>query len=364
MGLSPYGNPEKYDLSPFLSVSETGYYCDVSFIRSNPPARSVYEPSYSEKLVELLGEPRKPGSEITRRHMDIAAAVQFALERAAVSLIQYLHSRTGLRNLALAGGVALNCAANRIITELPFIDRLFVQPAASDRGLALGCALYMANQEGCPAQPLKHAFYGPTYSLDDLRETLRLTGATFCECNNPAEKAARLLCEGKIVGWYQGRSEFGPRALGNRSILADPSSLEMKDLVNAKIKFRESFRPFAPAVLEEHAAELFEIPYASPFMTITFKTRAEWRNKLQAVNHVNNTARVQTVSKDTNPLFHDLITHFHAAAGIPCVLNTSYNVRGQPIVETVKDALTTFAASGMDAVFIGPFLLEKQPCCS
>lgn len=359
MGLAAYGR-EGVDLSPFLKPSRDGYGVDMSYVRSDFSNCTMFEPLYSQKLVDMLGPPRMPGHAISSHHRDVAFATQQALENCVVSLVGYLYRMTGLDSLCIAGGVGLNCSANRVIRQLPFVRRLFVQPAASDRGLALGCALQSAHDNGDLAvHELKSASLGPTYTTQAIREALELSGAAYLDLPAPAERAAEMLAEGKIIGWFQGRSEFGPRALGNRSILADPRPARMKDEINSKVKFREEFRPFAPSVLEEFTSELFESETPSPFMTMAFDVRAAWADKLQAVTHCNNTARVQTVNRETQPDYHRLISQFHNLTGVPAVLNTSFNVRGQPIVETPLDALATFSATGLDALFIGPFMVEK-----
>jgi len=267
--------------------------------------------------------------------------------------------QTGLGDLCLAGGIALNCSANRIIAALPFVRQLYVQPAASDRGLALGCALQGAFEAGTPVKGIKHVFTGPTYGPDDYANALENFGQEYSELTDPEETAIKFLTEGKIVGWFQGRSEYGPRALGNRSILADPRDARMKDKINARVKFREKFRPFAPAVLAERAEELFDLPGPSPFMTVAFPVREGWKAQLGAVTHANGTGRVQTVDAGTAPKLHNLIRQFEKATGVPAVLNTSFNVRGEPIVETPDDALSTFARSGIDALILNRFLVEK-----
>jgi carbamoyltransferase len=359
MGLAAYGR-EGVNLSPFVDVAPDGYAVEMSFLPNNWQWSTNYEPFYSERLVELLGPPRRPGRPITARHQDIAFAAQRALERCAAALVTRLHERTGLYDLCLAGGCALNCAANQALLALPCVRRIFVQPAASDRGLALGCALQAAFDACEPPTPqLVHAALGPEYSDAEVRRALEETGTDYVELSDPAASAAEMLTQGKIIGWFQGRSEFGPRALGHRSILADPRRAEVKAEVNARVKYREGFRPFAPAVLEERAWELFGIDGASPFMTVTYPVAAAWRNRLQAVTHVDGTARVQTVARCTEPLFHRLIEEFDRLTGVPAVLNTSFNVRGQPIVETPLDALSTFAGTGLDALFMGPFLTRK-----
>ncbi len=358
MGLAPYGN-SAVDLSQFARPASHGYIVNPKYIRSSPPPGSIYEQWYSAQLIELLGNSRKRGEPITQRHRDIAAGTQQALEHCAVSLVTYLHQITGSKNLCLAGGVALNCSANRVLSKLPFIENIFIQPAASDRGLALGCALQAAKEAGETLKNIPHVFYGPTQNPDQISSALALTGITAEQLPDPSGKAAQLLAEGKIVGWFQGRSEFGPRALGHRSILAHPGLAQMKNEINARVKYREEFRPFAPSVLAERASEIFDMVKPSAFMTVAFDVREGWVAKLPATTHVNNTGRVQTVSNNTDNLYHSLITQFEKLTQLPVVLNTSFNIKGQPIVETPLDALSTFSGTGMDALIIGEYLLMK-----
>ncbi len=359
MGLAAYGEP-KYDLSFFADVSEQGYLVQSDDCLNNDPRPlTVYEPFYSKHLVEKLGPPRVKGASLEQWHKDIAASTQHQLVKCAKSLVSYLHKLTNERNLCMAGGVALNCAANNHLLKLDCVDNLFVQPAASDRGLALGCALQGAFEGGDRIEDIPSVFYGPTYKDEELKRALKLTGANYEELSDPSKTAAKLLADGQIIAWYQGRSEFGPRALGNRSILADPGRAEMKDLVNARIKYREEFRPFAPAVLEERAKEVFDLPAPSPFMTIACGVNEGWKEKLPATTHVDGTARVQTVSERQNPRFHGLIKEFERLTDVPVVLNTSFNIKGQPIVETPLDALSTFAGTGLDSVILGKYLVQK-----
>lgn len=363
MGLAPYGK-KVLDVSKFLRPTSDGYAIDPSFRRTDPPIRSRFEPPYSEALTEVLGgPPRRVNEPVSQFHRDVAYTAQKTLEEACTSVVQYLHRKTGLRNVCLAGGVALNCSANNEIQRLDCVDRLFVQPAASDRGLPLGCALFMAAEAGEPVFGLDHVYYGPAIPDADIENTLRLTGFTYEKVSDPAAVAAELLAKGQIIGWYQGRAEFGPRALGNRSILADPSRAKMKEEINARVKFREEFRPFAPAVIEERAFDIFKINEPSPFMTVACDVHDAWKTKLPATTHVNGTARVQTVHKDANPRFHRLIALFGEKTGVPVVLNTSFNVRGQPIVESPLDALGTFAATGMDSLIMGDYVVRKPAPC-
>jgi carbamoyltransferase len=359
MGLAPYGKIG-VQLHEIARPSDDGFYINPGFWDRDPPSKTRFEPWYGKRLVNLLGPARQAGEQLSQRYKDVAFATQKSLEECAISLVSYLHKLTKSDRLCLAGGVALNCSTNGVLQRLPWLKDLFVQPAASDRGLALGCAVQAAFENGERLEKLEHVFYGPTVSSEDVYNALKVSGVAFKELENPSAAGAKLIAEGKIIGWFQGRSEFGPRALGHRSILADPRHSRMKDLVNAKIKFREEFRPFAPAVMEERANELFEMKGPSPFMTLAVPVREAWRDKLQAITHVNNTARVQTVNKTVDPIFHNLIHEMEKLSGVPVVLNTSFNVRGQPIVESPLDALGTFAASGLDAVIMDRFVVAKN----
>ena len=359
MGLAPYGEA-KYDLSFFARPSKDGYFVDSpGAMRSDPGPKSNFEPFYGDAIVNKLGPARLKGEPIEQHHRDVAASTQRTLEECAISLVNYLHGMTGERNLCLAGGVALNCSANNVLRQMECVDRMFVQPAASDRGLALGCGLQAAWEEGETIAPITHVFYGPTRTDAEIERALGVTGFTAERVDDPSAAAASLLAEGKIVGWFQGRSEFGPRALGHRSILANPCVADMKDQINARVKYREEFRPFAPSVLEEKCRDVFVMDEPSPFMTVAFDVQDGWGEKLPATTHVNNTARVQSVSADTDPMYHRLITELEKHSGAPVVLNTSFNIKGQPIVETPLDALSTFAGTGMDAVIMGHYMVRK-----
>ena len=360
MGLAPYGQDE-VDLSPFLQTAANGYRVNMDYIRRDFASCTMFEPLYSQKLVDLLGPPRRPNQPISERHKNIAYAAQKKLEQCIVSLINHLRKSSQLDSLCISGGVGLNCSANHVIKQIPFVQQLFVQPAASDRGLSLGCALQGAYENNITINNrLETVSMGPTYTNQQIRQALKLSCTAYKEITDPAKKAAELLEKGKVIGWFQGRSEFGPRALGNRSILADPRTSNMKDRINAKVKFREEFRPFAPSVLEEFASELFEMDAPSPFMTVAFPVRTNWQNNLQAVTHINRTARVQTVNQKALPLYHSLISEFYALTGVPCVLNTSFNIQKQPIVETPLDAIATFSATGLDALFMDNFMITKS----
>jgi len=270
-------------------------------------------------------------------------------------------AKTGSRNLCLAGGVALNSKANGKILASGLVDGLFVQPAASDDGVCLGAALapYLDSGERLPVKKMKHAYLGPEISDEEIERALQTYKLRFTRTADPAKAAAELLANGKILGWFQGKMEFGPRALGARSILADPRDPEMNAKVNNAVKFREWWRPFAPSLLAEVADEYLESATDSPFMIVTAQVKPEKRNIIPSVTHVDGSARPQTVERDVNPLYWRLIHEFGERTGVPVVMNTSFNLRGEPIVCTPTDAVRTFFSSGMDALVIGNFVVEK-----
>ncbi|MBI4727403.1 carbamoyltransferase [candidate division TA06 bacterium] len=316
---------------------------------------------YSSRLCQLLGPPREKNEEITKRHQDIAASLQLMLEEAVLALAFWLHRHTGQESLCLAGGLALNCAVNgRLLLEGPF-KNIFIQPAANDAGCSLGAALLPAFA-GLPESrraPLSDVYFGPAYSDEKCLRAIKIARLKYQYCSQPSVEAARLLALGKVIGWFQGRMEFGPRALGNRSIIADPSKPEMKNIVNAKVKFREPFRPFAPAILLEDRERFLRDSTPSPYMLLAFKVKPEMANLIPATVHLDGTARVQTVSHQQNPLFYDLIVEFRKLTGLGAVLNTSFNLKGEPIVCSPEDAISTFQRSQMDCLFIGRYLVKR-----
>ncbi len=306
MGLAPYGRSGVVDLSRFVQVTENDYAISETLFRDGHMHLTNDEPMYGQRLVDFLGPPCAPGGPIEQHHMDVARACQDALEEIAIAMITRLHRTTSSGNLCIAGGVGLNCTANWRLSQIPFVDRLFVQPAASDRGLALGSALQAAHAHGDlkASIPITGTFFGSSYDDAVIEEELQRSGLRWCRVKDPAAAAADLLAKGAIVGWHQDRSEFGPRALGNRSILADPRRPETRDKVNDAIKFREWFRPFAPSVLADRADQLLELKGEAPFMTMSVPVKDAWVDQLGAVTHVDGTARVQTVEEGTAPLFH------------------------------------------------------------
>jgi carbamoyltransferase len=359
MGLASYGEPKYYDvIRSMVQLTPAGFELDLSYFSYFLARRD----RFTRKLLEALGPARAAESELTQRHMDIAASLQKVVEEMLLHVGRLTRELTGERRLCLAGGVALNCVANtRLRFELGF-DECYVMSAASDSGTSLGAALYVAHVLGRDA-PIVHPqtdYLGPSFNDEEIEKVLRVSG---CKYERPAslpDAVAELLSKGKILGWFQGRAEFGPRALGCRSILADPRPANMKDVLNARVKFREYFRPFAPSVLEERCAEFFEHGEPSPYMLMVYPTRREHADKLQSVTHVDGGARVQTVNRDQNAIFYDLIAAFGRLTGIPVLLNTSFNIRGEPIVNSVPDALKCYFTTDIDALAVGPFLLVKD----
>jgi carbamoyltransferase len=315
----------------------------------------------SREFIEAFGPPREPESQMDQRHHDIAAALQAVTEEIGLHLTRSLQRTTGEQNLCLAGGVALNCVMNgRILRESGFKD-VFVQPMANDAGTSLGAALYVYHMKlGHPrVEPLRDIYLGSEFTSEEFGKALGRHPVRWHRSEDPAREVAHLLADGKIIGWFQGRMEVGPRALGNRSILADPRRAEMKDVINARVKHREGFRPFAPSVLEEKADDYFDRAYTSPYMILNFEVRPEKRDVIPAVTHVDGTARVQTVARAVNPLYYRLIEEFERLTGVPVLLNTSFNVRGEPIVHTPDDAIRCFLSTGMDRLVLGDHIVEK-----
>jgi len=346
MGLAAYGVPNPNGL-PFVSWNG-----DIPVI--DPARRKVF--------IESL-KPRRKEDPITEEHKNLAATLQDTLERAGCRMTEWLYQQTGIRNLCLAGGTALNCSMNGKLALLPWVDQLFIQPAAYDAGTALGAALsvYVEKTGQRPSWRMEHAYWGPEFTHEQIEEALRaFQDVRYYRSDDICAETAKLLAEGKIIGWFQGRSEVGPRALGNRSILADPSHPQMKDRVNNQVKHREPWRPFAPSVLEEAVGRYVTNPMPSPYMILAFDTNSEVKGEIVSATHVDGTCRPQTVSRAANPRYWQLIKSFEAITGIPAVLNTSFNVDSQPIVNAPHEAIDTFLNCGIDVLAIGDFLVWKQ----
>ncbi len=358
MGLAPFGDPDVYfkAVDGIVSVDDAGVIkMDASYFGFHGADRC------SPKFLATFGSPRN-GKEFAANHKDVAAAFQLVLEERALELCAVLRKRTQSRHLIIAGGVALNSVMNgRIVQEAGF-DDIYVMPAAGDNGTAIGAAMYVNNVVLKQPRVCVHEdpYLGTSYSDEYIGKLIR-------DCKLPVEKnddiasvAARLVADGKIVGWYQGRMEIGPRALGNRTILANPTLPDMKDKVNAEVKHREAFRPFAPSALVEAKDTYFDVIGESPFMLKVCPVKPEMRDLLPAITHVDGSARLHTVRKEINPLYHDVIREFGELTGTPVILNTSFNIMGEPIVESPEDAIRCFASTGHDAVAIGSFLVTKN----
>ncbi len=350
MGLAPYGRPGKVE--PLLSIENNELDVPQWTAEFNQP----WLPDINDDWE------RSPN---VKHWEDLAWRVQDDTETVLLARAKWLRETTGAKNLCIAGGVGLNCVANgRIVREAGF-DNVWIQPASGDDGIAIGCAHYghLAIQNEPRSFIMKHAYLGQPYTDQDV-DKAAVTGLSRVETSGTISDdicgdAAKLLSQGHVLGWFQGRSEFGPRALGNRSILADPRNPEMKDTLNKRVKHRQAFRPFAPIVLAERAAEVFEGEGDSPYMLVAKVVRPEWRDRIPAIVHVDGTARVQTVHRDTNERLYDLLKRFEALTGVPVLLNTSFNVKGEPIVETPDDAVQCFLSTGIDYLVMHDMLLEK-----
>jgi len=368
MGLAPYGDPAAYidRMREIVRLKKDGtfelnldYFCHhtggVSMVwdKGYPQIERVF----SDKMIEVFGPSRQKGEKLEQKHSDIAAALQRVLEEGILHILARLWDKTKCPRLVLAGGVGFNSVANGKILDLtPFKD-LYVQPAAGDAGTALGAAFYVWNIElGKPREcRMRTAYLGPEYTDAELVQTLENYGVKYEKPAGLLPRVAQYLADGKVVGWFQGRAEFGPRALGNRSILADPRRLGMKDTLNARIKRRESFRPFAPAILDEYVGEWFENTYPSPFMLLVYKFREEKRALVEAVCHVDQTGRLQTVSREIQPRYWQIIDEFRKLTGVPILLNTSFN-EDEPMVCSPADAVKCFQATHMDVLVLGDYL--------
>lgn len=319
-------------------------------------------PIFSNRMVQDFGAPRVPRAEIKQREKDLAASVQLVLEENYFTLLNFVQKETGTTAVCLAGGVALNCVANGMILERTKFRDVYVQPAAHDAGTAIGAALYVQHQELKRPRSfeMRHVYYGPEYSDAQI---LRDLEASRCKYRDLSEddlirETAKAISQGKIVGWFQGRMEFGPRALGNRSILADPRRKDMKDILNNRIKYREPFRPFCPSILAESVGDYFDTNYPSPFMIMAYKVKLRQRERIPAVTHGDGTGRLQTVDRDVNPKYWKLIHKFKEITGVPVVLNTSFN-ENEPIVQTPSQAIDCFLRTRMDVLSIGRYMLSK-----
>jgi carbamoyltransferase len=372
MGLAPYGK-ETYckEIEKIVTPRGNGFQLDLSYFKplgSNQGMQVLADGTvklarhFSDRMKKLFGDPRRPHAEITQRDMDLAFALQHRFEEIFFHLASELHRKVPLDNLALAGGCALNSVANgKLFDHTPF-RRTYIQPAAGDEGLAIGAALhtYHSVLKQSRRHELKNSYLGPEFSEFRIQSALHAAGLDVRKMERAEflDTVSDQIADGNVVGWFQGRMEWGPRALGNRSIVAHPGLPDMKDVLNARIKHREWFRPFAPSIMAEYQHEYFEHDHPSPFMLHVYKIRSEKRKALCAVNHIDDTGRLQTVTREENPLYYDLISAFHRKTGTPVLLNTSFN-ENEPIVCTPEEAIDCFQRTRMDVLAIGPFILVK-----
>jgi carbamoyltransferase len=360
MGLAPYGT-DRYveDFRQMLQLGPDGtYQLDLSWFQHHRTGKH----QVSQKFVDRFGPPRpRVKAPVEQHYADIAYALQKVLEEAGLHIARWLYEKTGLKNICMAGGVALNSVMNgRILLETPF-EEFFAQPAASDSGTALGAALGVANNIlRLPRSSGNYMYLGPGFTDAEIEPALRRSGVRYTRRDDIVHHVARQVADGKIVGWFQGRMEYGPRALGSRSILADPRSSESKPRLNEKVKHREPFRPFAPSALLERAGDYFASGYPSPVMLLVFDVLQHRRDEVPAITHVDGTARVQTVSRDDNPLYWQMIKAFEEITGVPMVVNTSFNDNNEPIVCTPTDAVNCLLKTDLDALAIGSFWVEKE----
>ncbi len=361
MGLAAYGDDSLIGLmKDVLVVSDGAYQLNMNYFDFHKyPAKDV-----SQKFIEIFGESRTKEVEINQRHMNIARAAQEVLEEAMCELASATKNLVASDNLCMVGGVALNSVANGAIVKQGLFKNIYIYPASGDDGAALGAALYSYYKTAPKKLFLKNnqsPYIGPGVSGDEVIKAFKKSNLNYRKSNNIAKDAAKLVSENKFIGWYQGRAEFGPRSLGNRSIIVDPRKAENKDEVNARIKFRESFRPFAPSILSEHTDEYFVTDgNESPYMILTFDVKKDKQEIIPAVVHVDGTARLQTVNLKSNPVYWNLINEFRKLTGVPVVLNTSFNVMGEPIVNSPDDAVRCFLSCGLDVLIIDNYIVEKN----
>ena len=361
MGMSPYGDPSKVDLSDLIETGGGDFRLNEDYFWPMVSLRRHERYSKSKDLTDIFG-PRRSGDGLAEPYINIAAAAQKILEDTVIDIVR-THLSDVLKKhggkLCFAGGTALNVRLNRKLLDMPEVEALFVQPAAHDAGTSIGAAAYAAVKRGEKVAPLKHAYLGPEFTDDEIKATLEKFRLPYERHENIEEATAKILADGKIVAWLQGRMEYGPRALGNRSILANPATPGIADEVNGRIKFREKWRPFCPSILAERAPEIIGTEHNSDYMTFSFIVEKEWAEKVPEIVHVDGSARPQTVRKDTNPRFHKLISEFDKLTGLPIVLNTSLNRRGEPMVCSPEEAVAMFYQCGLEYLVMGSYLVKK-----
>lgn len=373
MGLAPLGKDSYSDIfKELIQFNDGEIILNSRFFKPfgsdqgisiNENGEMITRIHYTDEMIKLFGQPREPNSLITQRDMDLAFNLQKRFEEIYFDLFNYLHKLVPTEKVAIAGGCALNSVANGMLFANTPFEETAIQPAAGDEGLAIGAALYVAIsmlKENRYAA-MHGAYLGKEYTPDEIEVVLKESKVKYerLERSDLLTETAAEITKGSVVGWFQGRSEWGPRALGNRSILCHPGYPNMKDILNARIKKREEFRPFAPVVIYERQSEIYECDYPTPYMLHVYKTKPEWRDKLSAVNHLDDTGRVQSLKRDENPLYYDLIKAFESNTGIPVLINTSFN-ENEPVVEHPAEAVDCFLRTKMDILVIGPFIVRKS----
>jgi carbamoyltransferase len=363
MGMAPYGDPKKTNFDHILwwDDRKKTYRCNDAYVWVKRTDRFRPDKVYSKKMVREFG-PERTGDDLSEPYIHYAAATQAKLEEMALRLVDvYLNQRLSKhKSLCFAGGCALNVSLNRKLLEHPLIERLWVQPASHDAGGSLGAAAYAAAKYGDVLQPMEHVYLGPEFSNSEIESAIKKSDFSFEYVQDICEKVASMLAQGGIVGWFQGRMEWGPRALGNRSILGNPTIRGTNDKINTIIKFREKWRPFCPSILKDFAPDILGSSHPAPFMTLAFKVASHWKNRISETVHVDGTCRPQVVDEETNPKYHRLIKLFYQKTGIPVVINTSLNRRGEPMACSPQDALLIFKESGLPFLAIGDFLIKKN----
>ena len=361
MGLSSYGDPEVFinDFRKIVSFGHRGTFkFDLDYF-AYPFMRNVW---ISNLFEDKFGKRRIFPEELNERYENVAAGLQTIVEETFDHMCKFLNEEYDHKNLCLAGGVALNSVSNGKLIEKGYFKNIFIPPACGDDGLSFGAPLYhnFCVRKRTKRYPLKNAFMGYEYTDEEMLRAIQKFNFRHNKPDDICEAVARLVSSDNIVGWYQGRMEMGPRALGNRSILANPMNPNMKDIVNSRVKFREPFRPFAPSVLREHSKEWFEVDYPAPYMLFVFKVKEDKRKLVPAITHVDGTGRLQTVTKEFNPKYHKMIDSFRKITGVPMILNTSFNIKGEPIVESPTDAIRCFLGNGIDYLALGNYLVKKE----
>lgn len=360
MGLAPYGKNDprlEEKIDEIIHIHEKGYNLDPSYFLLGTHEAGKH---FSDKLVDLLGPARYYGDPLNDRVKDLAFIVQDKLEKAVLNIVRDATDNGRIKNVCIAGGVGLNCKMNGAIRNSPYVEKVFVQPASGDAGAAMGAAIALSNQAGeWKRSRLKHVYYGPSFTDDEIKKELDIAGVSYSRPDNMAKKIAEAISAGKIVAYFDGAMEYGARALGHRSILANPCDPEMKDKVNIRVKFREPWRPFCPSMPTEYKDDYLENADDAEFMIVAYQAKKGIDSLLPSVVHVDNSVRPQTVEKDANPRYWEMLNELKHLTGHPVVMNTSFNLRGQPMIARPRDAIACFYSNGLDVLVLNNYWIEK-----